>query len=70
MQICTRAVTHDQGALELRADDPDVETHPDGRTVGVLPSVRGGSAPPTRLLRRQGLVPVTPLTKQKLSKPV
>ena len=50
MQICTRAVTHDQGALELRADDSNVETHPDGRTVGVLHSVRGGSAPPNRRL--------------------
>jgi hypothetical protein len=46
VQSCTRAVKHDQGALELRADDPDVETHPDGRTVGVLHSVSGGSTPP------------------------
>ena len=40
-----RVVTHDQGALELRADDPTSRLIQTARPVGVLHSVRGGSAP-------------------------
>jgi hypothetical protein len=46
------AVTHDLGALKLRADDERRQQTAD--VQGVLLPLNRGSAPSTRLLRRQG----------------
>jgi hypothetical protein len=47
VQFCTRAVTHDLGALELRADDERRQQTAEIR--GALLPPQGGSAPSTRL---------------------
>jgi hypothetical protein len=51
-----RAVKHDLGALELRAEGRTVNATADGRTVGVLPPAQGvvRLRPPVPLRLRQG----------------